>query len=201
MYKRVERASWEDIARSIRESVIMRDVISAYVPEANPRGRRMPCPIHNGKDPNFSFTNDRFQCFVCNESGDVIEFTKLVCGLRSRTDAMKQINSDFRLNLPLDREVTTAENKALEERRKRAKQRNEKEKLLSNAYHSALDKYIVLEKMKRDFAPKSGDDPFTMQYAFACKRIDGAWHDVECALDALYAFEKETEQGGEQRLN
>ena len=196
-YKRETQATWEDLARAVRDAVTMRDVIAAYVPEANPRGRRMPCPIHNGKDNNFSFTDDRFTCFVCNESGDAIEFVKLVCGLRSRTDAIKQINADFRLGLPLGRGITREENKALEERKKRAKQMEEKSKRLWNIYHAALDFYIALDIIKREQAPKNEDDPITMQYAYACRKIDGAWYDVEQAMIALNNFEKE----GEQRLN
>jgi hypothetical protein len=113
-YKPERRASWEDIAQAIHDSVTMSDVIGVYCPEARPRHHRMPCPIHNGIGFNFSFTDHGYCCFVCNETGDVIKFVQTVCSLRSRTDAMTQINRDFHLNLPFGREITHAENKALE---------------------------------------------------------------------------------------
>lgn len=37
---------------------------------------RGPCPLHQGKDPNFSIFGDRahYKCFVCGKSGDVFNF-------------------------------------------------------------------------------------------------------------------------------
>lgn len=188
-YKREERATWEDIAGMIRDSVTMSNAIEAYTPEYIPRNRRMPCPIHNGKDYNFSFTTTGFRCFVCNESGDVIEFTRLVRGLKSRTDAMKLLNKDFYLHLPLDREITGEESFVVERRRKAAAEREQEQKRLFTIYHSALNYYTFLDKMKQDFKPKTEDD-ITYQYVYACRRIDAAWHDVECAADAIHEFDK-----------
>lgn len=192
-YKREQKATWEDLADAVRDSVSMRDAIGFYVPEASPRNRRMPCPIHNGVDNNFSFTDTSFRCFVCNESGDVIEFVKQVCNLRGRSDAIKQINKDFHLGLPIERGVSLAENKAIEERRRSRYERVRKQKALWTVYHSALDRYIALDIIKREQAPKSEDDAVTLQYVYACKHIDEAWYNVTQAIIALNEFEAETE--------
>ena len=187
-YHREERITWDDIANKIRETVTMSDAIEAYTPEYIPRNRRMPCPIHNGKDYNFTFTTTGFKCFVCNESGDVIEYVRLVCNLKERTDAMKKINNDFRLNMPLGETITGADSFEVERRRRAVREREMERKRLETIYDAALDRYTFLDILKREAAPKKGEE-LTLQYVFACRNIDAAWHEVEEAIDALNEFE------------
>jgi len=182
-YKPVRMASWEDIADSIRQTVTMGDAVGMYAPDPPPRGRRIPCPIHNGKDYNLSYTDRHFRCFVCNEGGDVISFVRDVCGLKDRKEAMTRINRDFHLLLPIDIPVTTEESKVLQERRKKVQEREAEQKRLIAAYHAAMDHFVFLDILKRDY------EPDTMQYAYAVKRIDEAWYDVERALNALHEFD------------
>jgi DNA primase len=44
---------------------------------------RGPCPLHGGKNPNFSVTPDKgfYHCFTCGESGDVFTFLNKVSGM------------------------------------------------------------------------------------------------------------------------
>ena len=173
-YKPERRASWEDIAQAIHDSVTMSDVIGVYCPEARPRHHRMPCPIHNGKDYNFSFTDSGYCCFVCNETGDVIKFVQTVCSLRSRTDAMTQINRDFHLNLPLDREITHAENKALEERRRAAREREERRQAWEDGYHRLWDEWCRLDRQKRECEIGTPD------WMYAIQNIDRVAYEIDC---------------------
>ena len=53
-YKREQRASVEDIAQAIRDSVTMSEIVKVYAPSTPPRHNRIPCPFHNGKDYNLS---------------------------------------------------------------------------------------------------------------------------------------------------
>ena len=167
----------------------MGEAVGMYAPDPPPRQHRIPCPIHNGKDYNFSFTDKGFKCFVCGESGDVIDFVRLICNLRSRTDAMMQINRDFRLDLPFTREISVSENNALEERRRRAREREEAEQRLMDEYHAAIDRFIELDDMRRNFHPKRGETEIPLQYVYACKRIADARYRLDLACDALYRFE------------
>ena len=182
-YKPVRMASWDDIADSIRQTVTMGEAVAMYAPDPPPKGRRIPCPIHNGKDYNLSFTDNRFRCFVCNEGGDVIAFVRSVCGLNNRKEAMIKINEDFRLGLPINSFITLKENSVLEDRRRKAREREAEQKRLLTAYHAALDHFTFLDILIRDYAID------TMQYAYAIKRIDGAWYDVECAAIAIHEFD------------
>lgn len=62
-----------------------------------------------------SFKNGRFRCWVCNVGGDSIDFTARLLGLDAM-DAVRRLNEDFRLALPLDRQPTQAEAKAARRR-------------------------------------------------------------------------------------
>ena len=181
-YKPVRTASWDDIADSIKQTITMDDVVGMYAPDPPPRSRRIPCPIHNGKDYNLAYNNHNFHCYVCNEGGDVISFVRGVCGLKDRKEAMTKINDDFHMNLPINQRISTEESIVLQERRRKVQEREAEAKRLLTTYHAALDHFTFLDILMKDFKPN------TLQYKFACQRIDAAWYDVECAMNALYEF-------------
>lgn len=167
-----------DYAAAIREAVTMADVLSAYCPSLPRHGRRCPCPLHHGRDNNFSYTAQGYKCFVCGESGDVISFVKAVFGLPSMMDAMRQIDADFRLNLFADStmgaEITARVQRHRAEAEERARE-NEKQKA---EYHRLLDKWIALDRIRRTA------DPMSDEYAEAVKSIDA----IGFMLDSLPQF-------------
>lgn len=96
------KTDWNDIADAIHGSVTMSEAVAKYAPTLCPRYNRIPCPIHHGKDYNFSYTKHGYKCFVCGASGDVITFVKDTQGCATRVDAMKMIDRDFNLHLGTD---------------------------------------------------------------------------------------------------
>lgn len=168
------RASWDDIAQSIHGSVTMDDVLHKYVPSIQPRNHRCPCPIHNGKDDNFAYTDRFFKCFVCGASGDEIAFVKTVLDLPSMSDAMKRINADFDLRLPIGEDLGPIQSANLELRRKAAGERKAREDAWWDEYHLLTDEWIRLDKIKRTA------DPGSDEYADAVKRIDGIAYQIDC---------------------
>ena len=88
-----------DYAGIIKSSVPMQDVVERYTGQ-RPIRNRIRCPIHHGSDLNMRIYRNSYHCFVCHATGDVIQFVQSVLGL-SFQDAMKQLNEDFRLNLPI----------------------------------------------------------------------------------------------------
>lgn len=167
-----------DYAAAIRDAVTMADVLSVYCPSLPRHGKRCPCPLHNGRDYNFSYSTHGFKCFVCGESGDVISFVKTVFGLPSMMDAMRRIDADFRLNLfadsAMDAEITARVQRHRAETEKR-KQENEKQ---TAEYHRLLDKWIALDRIRRTA------DPMSDEYAEAVKTIDA----IGFMLDSLPQF-------------
>ena len=86
-------------ASYIKQSVTMQDALARYgqIDTGREQGR-IPCPLHNGHDKNFAYKARSFKCFVCGESGTVIDFTMKLLGL-SFSDACKRLNADFGLGL------------------------------------------------------------------------------------------------------
>lgn len=174
-YRPERKASWEDIAQAIRDTVTMDDVLDAYCPGIQRRNHRMPCPIHNGKDPNFSYTRTGYKCFVCGASGDVVAFVMDITGLRSRADAMRRINADLRLGLPIGEEINAAQSAEISRRRAETERKRQEQEQWRERYHALMDEWVELDKAKRTA------DPGSTEWADAVKRIDY----VSYLLDSL----------------
>ena len=146
-YRRERTATIADIATAIVDTVTIEDALSLYRPDIQPRHHRCPCPIHNGKDYNLSYTDRGFKCFVCNEAGDVIHFVQGMFSLPTRLDAMKKISSDFDVgvyfNSPVSAEASAKVNKAREEHESKRKEWEAWEK----KYHDTLDEWIELDRI------------------------------------------------------
>ena len=166
VYHRERKATWEDISDAIRSTVTMDDVLSAYTPQLVRRNNRCPCPIHNGKDANFSYASRGYKCFVCGASGDVISFVKEVCELPKRTDAMKRINQDFRLGLPIGCTLSDIQSANLALRRAAAEKKKAEKDTWWSEYHLLTDEWIRLDRIRRTADPNSDE------YAEAVKNID-----------------------------
>ena len=144
----------------------MEDALELYAPSVQRRNRRCACPIHNGKDPNFAYTDRYFRCFVCGAKGDVIAFVKSVCGLSSMSDAMKKINADFDLRLPINCTLSDSQSANLALKKQESDARKAREDAWWNEYHLLTDEWIRLDKARREA------DPLSDEYASAVKEID-----------------------------
>ena len=182
----------------IKQQVTMRDVAERYGFAVSTRTRKILCPFHNDSKPSMQIYpgNKGYFCFVCNEGGSVIDFVMKYFGL-SYVDAIKKLNDDFHLGLDIGKPLDELERKkAREEYRKRQKvleARRTREKMLFTAYHAALDRYCMLDRMKMENEPRKGADGkyrITKAYVYAIKRIDAAWAEVEEAAARLREFEK-----------
>ena len=156
-YKRENRATLDEIADAIRATVPMLHAIEFYYPELNPRHNRIPCPIHNGKDYNFAFGTDWYKCYVCGAAGDVISFVKESQGAPTRLDAIKRINNDFMLHLPLRGEVDAQFSETAINRRKEAQERERIRQEWWTQYHALMDEWIECDKVKRTAEPMSDE--------------------------------------------
>ena len=88
-----------DYAGIIKSTVPMPEVAERYTGQRIVRNR-IRCPIHHGSDLNMRIYRNSYHCFVCHATGDVIQFVQSVLGL-SFQDAMKRLNEDFNLDLPI----------------------------------------------------------------------------------------------------
>lgn len=146
-YNREERATADDVAQTIHDSVTIEDALSVYCPDIQAKHHRCPCPIHNGKDLNFSFNEKFYKCFVCGASGDVISLVKEVCELSTRGEAMSKICDDFRL--PVDfHAVMTHENRVkVNKLREEAERKRREREAWEALYQDTLNEWIALDKI------------------------------------------------------
>jgi len=173
-FKQERRADWGDIAEAIRASVKIQDVLQIYAPSIKHRNNRCQCPIHNGKDLNFSYTDNGFKCFVCGASGDVISFVQTMCGLSSRVDAMKRINDDLHLGLPLNCTLNTLQSATLAQRREEHEKAQKLKTEWTKNYKRLWGEWIDLDKARMNA------DPESEEYADAVKRIDYVAYLIDC---------------------
>jgi len=68
----------KELIEKIRESVLLQDVASRYIPSLKKKGKNYTglCPFHKEKTPSFSISPDKqiFQCFGCNTGGNIFTF-------------------------------------------------------------------------------------------------------------------------------
>ena len=84
-----------------KDSVTILDAVKLYIGEPN-RAGFICCPFHHEKTPSMKLYDRNFHCFGCGAGGDVIDFVKMLFNL-DPLEAVKKLNDDFRLGLPLDR--------------------------------------------------------------------------------------------------
>ena len=178
-YKPQRRAEISDIAQAIRDTIGMDDVVRVYAPSHAPRKQRIPCPIHHGEDYNMSFTNTGFKCFVCGASGDVISFVKAVCGFKTRVEAMRRINADFSLHLPIDGDAAPCFSEEAAVRRKKAEERKRAVEEWRAEYDRLWDEWSRLDILLSSLDPSDPDDAEDISVAIAKKT------DIEHRLDTL----------------
>lgn len=69
-----------DLLKEIKARADIVDVISAYLPSVQKKGRNYEalCPFHTDHDPSLKINKEKqiFNCFVCHTSGDVFSFVQ-----------------------------------------------------------------------------------------------------------------------------
>lgn len=96
-----------DVFREVRERVTAEAAARRYGLDFDIHGKAL-CPFHADRHPSMSFKDGRFRCWACGASGDAVD---LVSRLFNETplEAVKRINADFALALPIDTQPTKKE--------------------------------------------------------------------------------------------
>lgn len=103
-----------DVFKECRERVPAIDAGRQYGLIFDRRGWAL-CPFHQDKHASMSFKNGRFHCWVCDLQGDSIDLTARLFSLEPLA-AVRRLNEDFRLALPLDKPPTPEERQAARRR-------------------------------------------------------------------------------------
>lgn len=98
-----------DIFEEAKRRLDILTVVQYYGVNLNRQGFAV-CPFHGEKSPSFKVfeQSDSYYCFGCGEGGDAIRFVMRMFNLSS-IDAVRQLDTDFMLNLPLNKRLTKAE--------------------------------------------------------------------------------------------
>ena len=142
------------ISERIKDMLTMEDVLRMYGFETSIRGR-IPCPLHNGHDRNFSYKEKYFKCFVCGASGTVIDFVMKLFDIPFR-QAILRINADFALGLTWDKPDPAVRSAILEARRREARRKAKLERLEEKYWEPAAEHQYWWDALKY-FAPTRED--------------------------------------------
>ena len=170
-----------DAVQTIKDRLTMQDVLLRY--GYTPK-RRMPCPLHNGKDNNFEVKENSFMCYSQCGGGDVITFVQKLFNL-SFQEAMKKIDADFGLNLYGDKTFEELrkshyQTKQLQAKREREKAEQEQAKA---KYWAVFDEWKRLDDNKRNYAPKTSDEELHPLFVEALQKLAHQEYLLECAAE------------------
>ena len=183
-----------NFADEIKQHVSMIEMLQYYGIETN-RSNFCRCPFHQEKSASFkAYPGSRgFYCYGCHESGSVIDFVMKFFGL-SFGDAIKKINEDFSLGLPIDEKLDRRKQLEMQKqaflRKREMDARKAKQEELEKAYWAAFDEWKRLDDNKRNYAPKTPTEPLHPLFVEALKNIAGAEYNLSCAEIARYEYEK-----------
>ena len=168
-----------NVAEIIKQNIVMEDVLFKYGFKAD--RRRIPCPLHDGKDDNFEVKEKTYCCHSHCGSGDVITFVQKLFDL-SFPDALRKIDADFGLNIYGDHTFEELrrlhyKQKAIKAERERKKHQKEK---ADNEYWKAFDEWKRLDDNFSFYKPKSPDEELHPLFVESLTKLEQQTFILEC---------------------
>ena len=147
-----------DYARIIKEQISSREVLEGMGVRVDRHGMAC-CPFHGEKTASLKVYQDMrrgWHCYGCGRGGSVIDLVMLERGVGFR-DAMKAINEDYALGLPIGRPLRDAERREVAaEIARRQAERERREMTLrdaESAYWAAYDAWMACDRTIAEKAP------------------------------------------------
>ena len=146
-----------NIFETLKQQVTARQAAERYGIRINRSGMAV-CPFHKDKNPSMKLDN-RFYCFACQETGDVIDLTARLYGLNPKEAALK-LAWDFGITVtPKVPSPQRPEMKYAKSVVKTVEQSPEQEILKATLpyFHSLAGYYHQLQYWQEHLAPKTAD--------------------------------------------
>ena len=180
-----------NFADEIKSRLKMPEVLRYYGFDIK-RGR-IPCPIHHGDDRNCGVKDEYIHCFVCGATVDVIGFEMQYFNL-DFMGAISKLNDDFRLGLPvgqkIDRRKQLEMNRQAFMRNRETNAKKAEQERLEKDYWKAFEEWKRLADNRRNYAPKTPEEPLHPLFVEAMRNIATAEYKLSCAEIARYEYEK-----------
>ena len=172
----------------VKENVTVRQAAEFYGFKITKSGL-ISCIFHNDKTPSMK-VDRRYYCFGCGVTGDVIDFTAQLFGLSLKEAALK-LADDFGIQISrVDRRKIKKPRKILKSKSEKKLVKSEEQEYIE-CVRAMLDYRILLQKWKKEFAPKSPEEEWDEKFMEAMKYLSI----VEYYLDLLlFGEEEEKEQ-------
>ena len=162
----------------IKQTVTTRQAAQMYGLPVNRSGMAR-CPFHEDHNPSMK-VDDRFYCFGCHASGDVIDFTARLFGI-SLKDAAKKLSEDFGIDPrpPAQSDIPKHDAEPPRDRERRC--------------ICVLREYLRhLRIWQLQYRPEEPGDPIHPRFAEAMKVLPTVNHLLDCLLGNDLLLAKQT---------
>ena len=159
-------------AKDAANAVDMKTVLETYGIEVNRAGYAL-CPFHTEKTGSLKVYPHSFYCYGCGTGGDAITLVQKLYDLPF-SDALKKINEDFGLGLPIGEKPTLRQKREIQQKRRELERAREERQMTSAAYDGYLDLLIERERLQstiEHLKPKPGDETLHPVYVDAMRRL------------------------------
>ena len=155
---------------SIKAAITVRQAAATFGLTVN-RSGMAACPFHKDHTPSLKL-DQRYYCFGCGATGDVIDLTARLLGI-SNHDAAQTLVEKFGI-YPESQTVTTPKRKPAVPLR-----------TLEQRCLFALVQYEKLLRFwKKHYAPQSSEEPFHEKFVEGCQRESFIAHLIDELMDA-----------------
>lgn len=158
-----------NLFNTIKAAVTTRQAAESFGLAVDKHGMAL-CPFHDDHNPSLKL-DQRYYCFACGETGDVIDFTARFFGISAHSAAVK-LAWDFGID---PRPPTQAHiSKSYAELFREPK---------PPCILSLAQEVQQLRRWKREFAPENPEEPYDDRFVETCRELSHAEYLLECALE------------------
>ena len=143
--------------QQVKQQLNIKQVVEFYGVRLN-RANKGECPFHKEKTKGAFSVHDSkqiYNCFSCNEGGDLIAFVSRLFAL-SMIDACKKLNEDFLLGLS-NKKLGKKERKKIKMQVLKKKEAQKKIDSLERQYWTMLEIWTILDNRIIELQPKRFD--------------------------------------------
>ena len=169
---------------TVKSAVTTRQAAEYYGLKVSRNGMTC-CPFHDDRHPSMK-VDERYYCFGCHETGDVIDFTARLFGLTAY-EAAQKLACDFHIdpNNPAPAAASPL-------RRQLARQRD----VEAHCIRVLVDYECLLKQQKEQFAPSITDESWDGRYMKACDALPLVGYHLDC----LYSPDPDTRREAAEEL-